>query len=184
MISVQQRRHKQPLTKRILETAFQKIEEGGETFIEALSLFLAYPHAMPSVARSLRARDAYWERKRLLRAIRDLERQKLIATRKTGQRLLLALTDAGRTSLLKKQIQRAPRCTSNECVVVIFDIPETERHARSLFRRFLKECNFQQLQRSVWMCSRSVLPQIRQFIRDQKINTWVRVFMARDALRE
>lgn len=58
------------------------------------------------------------------------------------------LTDKGTESLAPYQ----PKQLENSCILVIFDIPETKRHKRQIFRRLLRELKFQQVQKSVWKC--------------------------------
>lgn len=170
------------LTKRILEAVLMKSAEAGFALVETLFDFMAHPHAMPQHMGSIKEEEAYWERRRMQRALRDLRLRELIAIQKKGDKLRVALTDEGRMCLLQKQMCAAPPCRSNECVIVIFDIPERERSVRSLFRRFLRECEFKQMQRSVWVSTSAVLPHLRVFIQKQRAGEWIRAFVARDAL--
>lgn len=57
--------------------------------------------------------------------------------------------------------------------IVIFDIPESKRLVRDLFRRNLKKWGFRHLQKSVWVSKRDVYDKLVSYIKDLKIDSWV-----------
>lgn len=111
-----------------------------------------------------------------------LKYQQWIRMRHIGNTIEIALTPKGEKIILREQMKRAPLCANNECVIVIFDIPERERPIRQQFRHLLKACAFRQLQRSVWMSDRNVLPMLQKFIQSTKSDEWIRVFRALDVV--
>lgn len=114
--------------------------------------------------------------------LRRLQQQKCIALRRIGNEMRITLTEKGKRIAMREQMRNAPSCKRNECVIVIFDIPEREQSARKQFRLLLKECGFEQLQRSVWMSRCDVLDTLRSFIHSTNCNKWIRVFRAMDVL--
>ncbi|MCR4305793.1 MAG: hypothetical protein NUV73_01785 [Candidatus Daviesbacteria bacterium] len=64
--------------------------------------------------------------------------------------------------------------------IVIFDIPENKRGIRDLFRRRLKEWEFKNWQRSVWISKRNVTNKLRKLIKDLGIEKWVAVIESGD----
>ncbi|MBI4262080.1 CRISPR-associated endonuclease Cas2 [Candidatus Uhrbacteria bacterium] len=110
--------------------------------------------------------------------LEKLKERRWIEERRVGKRVYIALTEKGKHLVLKERMHTAPACMSNECIIVIFDVPERERRVRRQFRLFLKQCKFTQLQKSVWMHGCDVLDAMREFIRDTKSERWVRVFRA------
>lgn len=120
--------------------------------------------------------------KEAIRAYRQhvalLKRQRWIEVRKIGNRLQIRLTTKGKQMAMKEKIKASPHCKKNEYTIVIFDVPEQERMVRQQFRRFLKECNFIQLQRSVWISDRNVLSPIHDFIQYTQSNKWIHAFHA------
>lgn len=66
-----------------------------------------------------------------------------------------------------------------EGCIVLFDVPESERVARNMFRNFLKECGFRQLQRSVWVCRKDVADLVARFVRSNKLTPWIQVIEGR-----
>lgn len=109
-----------------------------------------------------------------------LKRRKLLEQQKRGGRLMIRLTDRGRYRALVKALRRAPdHYRVGEGCVVLFDIPETERAARNLFRYFLKECGFRLLQRSVWVSRKNVATLVAQFVKKNKLKPWIQVIEGR-----
>ncbi|MBI4281461.1 hypothetical protein HY625_01430 [Candidatus Uhrbacteria bacterium] len=173
------------LTQRILDTVMDHIEEVGNNFVDIVDALSRYPHTFGHLRiQELHDRRDFARRRQVLRTIRDLKKKKLIETQKIGATLLLALTDTGRTRALRTRIHEAPLCKANECVIVIFDIPETQRQIRDLFRNFLYECGFTLLQKSVWTNTRAILPHVQVFIRLHDIGKWVHAFVARDVVHQ
>ena len=105
-----------------------------------------------------------------------LKRRKYIAMRMIGNKLHCALTEKGVTEVLKLRCKNASSCKKGKSILVTFDIPESERRTRSLFRRFLKECGFIKHQHSVWTCDREVFSSLLLFIQTTKVQPWVSVF--------
>lgn len=64
--------------------------------------------------------------------------------------------------------------------VVVFDIPEENYLIRDLFRRFLKEGGFKQLQKSVWMSPFAIEDELSIFIKQLKIERWVYLMMVQN----
>lgn len=99
-----------------------------------------------------------WEsaKKRRVRAvIKRLEQQKLISWNEINGKLRLVLTDKGNKKVLQYRLQdmkikKTPKW-DGLFRVVIFDIPEKKKVAREMLRRKLKELEFQQLQKSVFV---------------------------------
>lgn len=111
----------------------------------------------------------------LRQTLYSLRRQGILEQKKQGNRVVLRLTDkawsAFRIARLRQIIKA---CPSGLCYVV-YDIPETRRHARDAFRYFLKKCGFHLLQRSIWSSPRDVGALVCDIIRELEIGDWVTV---------
>ncbi len=118
-----------------------------------------------------------WEQNALLRR---LKQQKWLHVKRIGDRMRCTLTEKGRRIALKEHMRNATACKKNECVIVVFDIPEREKRIRQQFRSLLRECGFQQLQRSVWMSRCDVLDALRSCIRSTESEEWVHAFRVVD----
>lgn len=92
---------------------------------------------------------------RLKTAIKRLERNKLIAWIEIDGKTRLVLTDNGKKRVLQYKLNelRIIKTLTWDGLfrMVIFDIPENKKGAREMFRRKLKELDFQQLQKSVFV---------------------------------
>lgn len=111
----------------------------------------------------------------LSKAIARLREKDFIETDKseTG-RLILKLTDEGRTAILLGQ--ENVDNWDGKWRIVIFDIPEQKRLIRDLFRRNLKKWGFRHLQKSVWISKKNVMEKLFSYIKDLGVEKWVWVF--------
>lgn len=109
-----------------------------------------------------------------------LKRAKLIEERKISGCLRFCLTEKGKKSALRHQIIKCQNNLKDKYYVVIFDIPETERKIRSLFRLFLKEANFIRLQQSVWVTQKDIKEQLLELIKSANAEKWIKIITAID----
>ncbi len=65
--------------------------------------------------------------------------------------------------------------------IVLWDIPESKRRVRDLLRRRLKELEFKNVQKSVWVSKRDVTNNLRKLISELEIEKWVVVVESDDA---
>jgi len=88
----------------------------------------------------------------------------LIEIEREGADVKIALTEKGKKLGQKYQIDdlkiKTPKKWDGKWRIVIFDISQTKRIIRDIFRRKLKELGFYQLQKSVWVypysCEREI----------------------------
>lgn len=88
--------------------------------------------------------------------------------------LVIKLTDEGRDILMLEGGE--PEKWDGKWRIVVFDIPESKRLIRNLFRRNLKKWGFKHLQKSVWISKKNVTDQLFNYIKDLGIEKWVWVF--------
>lgn len=104
-----------------------------------------------------------------------LIRRGAIKTKIVDGQVLIRLTDDGwRFARANKIRSITVPCRGGYCLVT-FDIPERYRRARNSLRRFLKQCGFEQLHKSVWAHRRDVTSLVVAVIRDLKLTPWVTV---------
>lgn len=116
------------------------------------------------------------ERRVAQRQIARLKKQKWIEVQQRGDEMMIRLTDLGMLIALRAQMRLCSPCPKGECVLVTFDIPETQRSLRLHLRRFLRECGFLPVQKSVWTCDRDVAELFDVFIDRIGARPWVSVF--------
>ncbi len=94
------------------------------------------------------------ETAQLKRRVRQLRQEGLVATSEQGGKTKLCLTKAGQQKVLEYQLDgmTIPRQNpwDGKYRFVIFDIPETKKVAREVFRNKLSELSFHRIQDSVW----------------------------------
>lgn len=64
--------------------------------------------------------------------------------------------------------------------IVIWDIPERKRRLRDLLRRKLREFEFVNLQKSVWVSKRNATGKLRELINELEMEKWVAVIESDD----
>jgi DNA-binding transcriptional regulator PaaX len=164
------------------------MSEIKEFFLDILhttGMALSSGRHMPSVA--MLDRESYhricaaYEKNRIRRMIRDLERQKLLTVQNKGKQIELNLTEKGKMIALKAEILNSDKKLPDGVVcLVTFDIPENVKKSRQILRLFLKKAGFKQVHLSVWQTSKDLGKPLQQLIDDLGINKWVRVYTATD----
>ncbi|HBV33652.1 TPA: hypothetical protein DIC39_02130 [Patescibacteria group bacterium] len=112
---------------------------------------------------------------RIKKAIRDLARNKYLESQKIGKRLMLSLTDKGQMAVLRYEISWQTK-RRDVGTLIVFDIPESQRLGRDHFRRWLKDCDFKMIQRSVWFTDRDVVDHLQQLVKQLRLSSWIRIF--------
>lgn len=97
---------------------------------------------------------------------------------KTNQ-LIIKLTNLGKDAL--GDLSVSGQDWDGKFRVVAFDIPETKRVIRALFRRRLNDWGFKPMQKSVWISQHNVTQKLRQLINKLEINQWVSVIESDDS---
>ncbi len=95
------------------------------------------------------------KRKKATYTFNYLKKRGLIEIKREGRDVVISLTDEGKKRASKYQIDdleiEKPKKWDKKWRVVIFDIPNTSRLIRDIFRRKLKEFGFYRLQQSIWI---------------------------------
>ena len=115
---------------------------------------------------------------RMRRALHALKEKRYITLRKKGSQLEFSLTDRGLERLISHRIRCAPLCGTGTCLMVTFDIPEDIRSVRRTLRQFLKQHNFTQVQKSVWVTEREIEAELTMFLEKINADEWVRIYRA------
>jgi DNA-binding transcriptional regulator PaaX len=108
-----------------------------------------------------------------------LRRRKLVKTKKIEGRLFVELSNKGRVEIKKRSMRERPKLPDSFSCLVLFDFPVDARRGRDAFRQFLKNADFEQVQKSAWRSDRDVIKDVQEFVISSKIETWVEVFLAR-----
>jgi DNA-binding transcriptional regulator PaaX len=100
---------------------------------------------------------------------------------RTLKKGLIELADDGIPRLTQKGTARLqkyePKKLKHEAkILVIFDIPERQRHTRDRLRLLLRELHFVQIQKSVWQTEYDVLPYLVEQIEENHLKDYVVIF--------
>lgn len=109
-----------------------------------------------------------------------LEKNGLIEKRKIGNEVVYKITRNGKVAALQLIIARAKHPLPNDQILLVtFDVPEVAKLARRMFRHSLKNMGFKMSQFSVWSTNRDVVNEMKQYIKQLKIDKWVFLYMAK-----
>lgn len=95
-----------------------------------------------------------FNKKDLGRIIKRLEKQEMVSFIEAGSKTKIELTQKGKNRLLEydfENIEIKNKRIDGKFRLVIFDIPETKKNARDVFRRKLLQLGFVKLQQSVFV---------------------------------
>lgn len=93
--------------------------------------------------------------RQIYKSFTNLKRRKLVYLGQKGDKIIIELTEAGKKRLLTFDAAnfklKPQKRWDRKWRIVIFDIPEKYKLARTVFARKLKELGFIMLQKSVWV---------------------------------
>lgn len=159
---------------RLRELLLSKLQEAGETTLDA---FFPRKYAEARLWRSLLGLDQRYRfsRRSFSSILSQLRRQGLVERRGEG-RGVWRLTALGlsRSNAKKPHAQDFRR-------LVIFDIPEKERHKRDIIRTELIMAGYTQFQKSVWVGQKPLPQGFLELIESFGLVNRVHIFSIRDA---
>ena len=122
--------------------------------------------------------------KTIKNAIAQLKHKKYISYSQKPTIKMIEITEEGKQRLLSLIPQYKKRRSWDERIyLVTYDVPETHRHHRNIFRSFLKRLGCAMLQESVWITPYNPKKEIKQFCKDYDLSSVVIVSdMGKDAV--
>ena len=129
-----------------------------------------------------------WEKARkrgtLNTAIKRLEKRNLVSWSESKGVLRLELTERGNKKVLKYRLEELtiekPKVWDGLFRVIIFDIPENRKGVRESFRKKLKELEFYQLQKSVFVSQYECRDEIEFLKNYYEIPSYVSYILAKE----
>ena len=123
-------------------------------------------------------------KQRYLKMIYSLKQDGLIEEKQKNKRKFWSLTKKGEsklTLLRERNKKRLPEIsyqkeTSDRAVLVIFDIPETEKRKRDWLRVALDNLGFKMIQKSVWLGKVKIPQEFLDDLREIKLIDFVEIF--------
>lgn len=96
---------------------------------------------------------------------------------------LIIFDDNGMPRLTPKAIRKIkpykPKKLANSNLMIVFDIPESDKYKRNHLRTLLKELSFKQVQKSVWMSEYDTREYLYMEIKQYGLRQFVKIFEAR-----
>ena len=124
---------------------------GVGTFVAASVIMPGLPY----VTKLFDMRLERFEKRRLKRTLKRLYEAELISTKEINGEVILTLTKKGKERILRYKIDelklKEPKKWDQKWRLVIFDIPNSKKIAREIFRDKLKQLGFYRLQESVFI---------------------------------
>lgn len=116
----------------------------------------------------------------MYQALKDLREKGYIEITKDEEgKILVKLTESGKEKVLIQKLLENKRW-DKKWRIVIWDIPEKHRKLRDLLRRKLKEWEFTQWQKSVWVSKKDIIQPLKRFLNEVGLSQWVKVILAED----
>lgn len=110
-------------------------------------------------------------------AIKRLREKGYLETTVDAGKVIVKLTELGEDAL---GLMEDNKPWDKKWRIVIYDIPEENKVVRDLFRRRLKEWNFQLWQQSTWITKKDITEKLRKVIKKLGISKWVAVIESND----
>jgi hypothetical protein len=131
-----------------------------------IALSLVAPNVLTAFGPIVDSND--YNHRRLKYCVGRLKKLKLVKVTYTDGNQIVAITEKGKIRALQYKINemqiKRPKRWDGKWRIIIFDIPEQYKKMRDLFRRHLKQMDFYQLQKSVWVHPFACLDEI-EFLR-------------------
>ncbi|MBI4050023.1 MAG: hypothetical protein HY398_01080 [Candidatus Doudnabacteria bacterium] len=111
------------------------------------------------------------------RAIKYLQARKELRVRKAGDRIFLKLTKKGKLKALLLRLYRdfdKKVEWDGKWRLVMWDIPESSSHERDKIRNLLKDLEFYQLQKSVFISPRALPNSAVEFLKESELMKYIR----------
>lgn len=157
---------------RLKELVLEKIAELGEVTLDSF-----FPRNYPEARlwRSLLGLDRQYQfsRRSFSAILSQLRRGGLVERRSRGRGATWRLTP-------REQSQRAAARQDTIQRLVVFDIPEKERHKRDAIRIELMAAGYSQLQKSVWVGQRPIPDDFLELLDALHLHDHVHIFSVRD----
>ncbi|GEM_PF-1988952 len=119
---------------------------------------------------------------KVYRRLLYLKEKKILLVKKQGLKMRFALSDTLKRQLLLNKFGQAKSLSRGRFLMVFFDIPESQRETRDVWRRFLKENNFQMISLSIWITRKDLYREIKNLINEFGLEDWINCCYGTDFL--
>ncbi len=176
------------------------------TFIDRLLLFLADAIDFNLATRSVNRSFAYlagdpsirkhrqWledimsnkrKKQKFFSSLHYLKNRKFIKYINKGNTRGVMFLERGDQRLIQinakmERMKRRKKLSNGEWIMVFFDIPEKLKSKRNTLRRRLKELEFQQLQKSIWITQYDIVDFLKKELKELGVNNFVKFLVVKE----
>lgn len=165
-------RIKIPFSEKFLWAVYNVMEELGEIVEVPLSMKDYLHHDAFKMRRNEEREKAGKDFHKL---IHNLKQNGYLKTLRAKGESTTVLTSKGwdkiftiKMKLMDKKIRK-----DGKWQMILFDIPETKRKDRDLFRKGLQYLGYKRLQKSIWVCNYDTLEETKELIKRYKLKPFV-----------
>ena len=80
----------------------------------------------------------------------------------------------------EERMKRKEKLSNGEWIMVFFDIPEKLKSKRNTLRRRLKELEFQQLQKSIWITRYDIVDFLKKELKELEVGSFVKFLVVKE----
>lgn len=110
-----------------------------------------------------------------------LRKRGLIVSSSTKNKIIYKLTNDGKAAALEIILkQMRSKLPLGESLLITFDIPESNRSIRDMFRKILKQFHFKQIHQSCWVTKRDSNEYLKTYLKLTGLCRWAKLFHAKE----
>ena len=120
-------------------------------------------------------------RKRFTWLVQRLKQEGYLKTLRIKNNSAILVTPKGLDRILKTKLKLIDKKMRKDgkWQMVLFDIPESKRRDRDLFRRALRYLGYQKLQKSIWVCKYDVEKETKELIKNYSLEAYVELLLVK-----
>lgn len=161
-----------PFSEKFLWAVYSVMEELGEIVEVPMSMKDYLYHDAFKIRRGEEREKA---KKDFYRLIYNLKQNGYLKTlrAKGGSTIMLTSKGWDKIFTIKIKLKDKKSRKDGKWQMVLFDIPETKRKNRDLFRKGLQYLGYKKLQKSIWVCKYNTLEETKELIKRYKLEPFV-----------
>ncbi len=169
---------KLPISDQVLWSVFNFFKKTHEAYVSLT------PRSMknilsPEMAEIRRSIQSKRDTKYFSQVIYYLKKKGYIHIEQLAGKRGILLTKKGdeRVLRIQQKLGLKPKRKDGKWQMIIFDIPEEKKKLRELLRSTLRFFGYEYLQDSVWVCPYDVEKETEQFLQENSLDAYVRIFL-------
>ena len=172
---------KLPITDKFLWSVYQFFEDTQDV-LEMPEIFKlkSFSRIGPCLGREYwRVLEKKKQKRQFSQFINYLKRKNYIKIENLKGKSGILLTSQGKEKALKvkRKFAQGIKRKDGKWVMIMYDVPENKKKARHFLRQTLLSLGYQCLQKSIWVSPYDVYKETEETIRDNSLDSFVRIFL-------